>query len=261
VSAPACATHPERPALAGCAECGALLCAECRHVAPDGLSRCAACLGQPAEPLEERPAEAPATPAASSASTLFIPWERPEGTAIGAFWATAREAASGPLRFMERVPWRRRDLRTPLVFALLCGTLGYTIATLLAVSGLGWPTAPISLFFGVPESAGRALLVLPTVPLQVTFEVVGSAALSYLAFRVAKVPTASYEATFRAYAYASAPRLLLGLPGGQLLVTVVELMMVISGFRAAHGLTTRQALVGFIPQALLFLAAVGLGPH
>ncbi len=318
MSAPRCAAHPERSAIAGCAECGALLCAECRRVPPDGLSRCEACLraseapdreaaapqagapsadreaaapqagAPPADreaaapqagaPSADREAAAPqagapsadhvataqvaAPPAAPAppAASPWIPWEQPHGTAVGALWASAALAARGPLRFMARVPWRRGDLRTPLVFALLCGTLGYVAATLLAVFGPGAALPPFTLV-RTPETAGQALLALTTAPLQIALEVLLMAALSHIAFRLANVPSASYEATFRAYAYAQVPRLLLGLPGGQLLVPVVELVMVVGGFRLGLGLTTRQALVGFVPQALLFLlfTAIRLG--
>jgi hypothetical protein len=56
-----CTLHPERAAVAGCIECGCLVCDACRQVGDDGLSRCTDC-AQPAtdallavEPLAVEP--------------------------------------------------------------------------------------------------------------------------------------------------------------------------------------------------------------
>ena len=52
-----CAEHPERVAVAGCIECGRLVCAQCRLVGDDGLTRCVQCAQpasvEPSEPTED----------------------------------------------------------------------------------------------------------------------------------------------------------------------------------------------------------------
>ncbi len=71
----ACVNHPDREAVARCVVCGDELCAECRHVAPDGKSYCAEHLAQA---VAEGQVQAPEVPQPSAA-----PPQQPAGAASG----------------------------------------------------------------------------------------------------------------------------------------------------------------------------------
>ncbi|MCB9527056.1 MAG: hypothetical protein H6703_03865 [Myxococcales bacterium] len=253
-----CAVHPEAPAVAACVECGRLVCAVCRAVDVDGLSRCVECRAAPSPP--DRPPQhaltAPPEPAADASEHLGptpIPWERPEGGDIAAFFATAREALLGPTRYMGRVPWLRGELRTPLLFAVIAGVLGQ-LALIVQTAFFAPPAVAVGLAALPP---GLALATAPLLPLVVTFALFLKAGAAHAMLRVAGAPPRPFEATFRVYAYAEVASLLLVVPWiGPYAARFYVVFLLLTGLRFAQAAGFSASLLAMAPTLLLMWVLV-----
>lgn len=315
-----CATHPEASAVAACVECGRLVCAGCRAVDVDGLSRCVECraaaVGEGSAPLGEgdaapraverasgppragsssadppsspprggsssadppsrppragssppragSPADRPplhaltAPPEPADASERLgptpIPWERPEGGDIAAFFATAREALLGPTRYMGRVPWLRGELRTPLLFAVIAGVLGQ-LGLIVQTAFFAPPAVAVGLAALPP---GIALATAPLLPLVVTAALFLKAGAAHAMLRVAGAPPRPFEATFRVYAYAEVASLLLVVPWiGPYAARFYVVFLLLTGLRFAQAAGFSASLLAMAPTLLLMWVLV-----
>lgn len=189
-----------------------------------------------------------------------IAWEHPDrfGDFV-AYGRTVFEAFTGPIRFMGRIPWVRRDYRTPLVFALVSMVLGH-LGVLMALAadpapveaalgGLPLPDVPLGVL---------GLISLPIAPLWFTAVLFVQAGLAHLLIRLAGADERPFEATFRVFAYATVADLLQLVPGpGPLLQNFMVVFLVLTGMRIAHQtrfLAGLLALVGLVLPKLMLPA-------
>lgn len=255
VRRPPCPAHPRAPAAQACAGCGTFLCAECADPQP----RCRRCRG------EGHP----------------VPWEDPRRDRVRAFAATLG-ALADPGKFFALLPWTG-GLRGPLGFAVLAatlGALGSTVFGLLSALSTGpvlegmLPLLQRSLPPGarqqLPElldglmqaSIRMQLISLLLAPLNAALQLLVMSALTHPLAR-AMGGKGSFEATFRALAYAGGAGVLAALPGvGGMLGFVLGLVFATLGLRRAHGVSGGRAFLlacWWMPLALaLLIAFVGL---
>lgn len=289
---PVCPAHPERPAVAGCADCGRWVCAGCRRITDDGLTRCPRCAGDEPEadatdaraPTDEaapppgphaRPAAPPPTgltmpraaeppppraaePVVQVVGPTPVAWERPSRhDDLRAFALTAREALLGPTRYMGRIPWVRGDLRTPLIFAVLAGVIGQL--GLIAMTRFAGPPAGMSTAAGgfATLPIGGALATAPLLPLMVTVSVLVGGWLAHTMLRLAGDPPRPFEATFRVYAYAEVSSLLLWLPWlGPYAARFAYVFLLLTGLRLAQGAGFSASLLAMAPSVVLMWVLV-----
>ncbi|MCB9540254.1 MAG: hypothetical protein H6704_28910 [Myxococcales bacterium] len=284
-----CPVHPDRAAVAACLACGRWLCAECRLTDEQGMPICAACAAERAvesapgpawagsegstdeaaaggdeePPAPDEPGGAVAAPgpiahpdAVEVTGEAPIAWEHPDrfGDFV-AFGRTVFEAFTGPIRFMGRIPWVRRDYRTPLVFALVCMLLGY-LGVVMAVAAdpsivvLPEPRPGMPRLPDLPPAV-VFLIGLPTTPLLFTVMLFFEAGLAHLLVRLAGAARRPFEATFRVFAYAQVACLLLLVPGpGQLLENFLLVFLVLTGMRLAHQTRFLAGLLALVPVML-----------
>lgn len=282
-----CPAHPEAAAVAACVECGRWVCADCRRVGADGLARCAQCVAEaagaqagpepgpaasgrrahsdpPAPPgrsLVGRPSSTPpgaAEPAVQVVGPTPVPWEQPRRFGdVAAFALTAREALLGPTRYMGRVPWARRDLRTPLVFAVLAGVLGQ-LGLMLITRFVGPPAGMSSTAGGFAQlPVGGALTTAPLLPLMVTVSIFVGSWLAHAMLRLAGDPPRPYEATFRVYAYAEVSSLLLLVPWvGPYAARFYFVFLLLTGLRLAQNAGFSASLLAMAPSVVLMWVLV-----
>ena len=286
-----CVRHEERGALAACAECGDLVCAACRRLDPDGLTRCPDCTEAEEEPPEASP-ELTAEPAdalvtvesgaqlavlgdepptgedapAEAAGDLDvvavtgqvpIAWEHPEAHGdLAAFRATVANAVLGPIQFMNRIPWVRGDLRTPLVFAILCGVVGYV--GMVLVGTLVTPVIPLAPSLpgmGSLPSSVRWLIIMPLLPITLAGALLLQSAIAHALLAAVGATRRPFEATFRVFCYANAASLFMVIPvAGPHIGVMFTVLLVLSGMRAAHQTTFATGLLALTPMFLAQLA-------
>lgn len=281
-----CARHPESPAIAACIECGDLVCAECRRLAADGMGRCPDCSTTEAPDASDASEAVDSMSNADALVTLEpgvqlatidrdaaadgapppevdddvvdvsglapIPWEHPERFGdSAAFRASVTQMVFAPMQFMTRVPWVRGDLQTPLLFAVLCGVLGFVGMTLVGAV-VPIPLAPGSTFTlaplgALPPTISR-LIQLPLLPLTLTLLVFMQAGLAHALLSAVGGTRRPFEATFRVFCYAQAALLFLVIPqAGPHITVMFTVLLVLSGMRAAHATTFATGLLALTP--------------
>lgn len=283
-----CPAHPEAPAVAACVACGRWVCADCRRVEADGLARCAQCVAEASAPPEPAAAARPepppsdrptapdppagALPLAATAAhppgaaeptvqvvgPIPVPWEEPRRHRdLPAFLLTAREALLGPTRYMGRVPWQRRDLRTPLIFAVLAGVIGQ-LGLILITRFVGPPAGLSSAAGGFAQlPIGGALATTPLLPLMVTVSIFVGSWLAHAMLRLAGDPPRPYEATFRVYAYAEVSSLLLLVPWvGPYAARFYFVFLLLTGLRLSQGAGFSASLLAMAPSVVLMWVLV-----
>lgn len=265
--------HADRPAVAMCVACGAWVCAQCRHLAADGLARCAEHANAASEPTAEpapavaRPAPNPAPRAPDTAPQTTLsglephPWEMPDrygpAQAIG---HALVQMVKNPITYMMRIPWQRNDLRTPMIFGVTCALIGQVAVVLwaLALGDLDAQIAPVFEPLGVEPRTG-VLIGLTVVPLLVTVRLLFFAALAHLLLRAFSLGRRPFEATLRIYCYAAVANLFQLIPGPGIFVAMgFAGMLTMTGLRVAHGVTPGQAVLGMLPYLAGLLLGIGL---
>ncbi len=178
-----------------------------------------------------------------------IAWEQAER--YGDYEAFRRTMLAGifsPMVFSLRIPWERGELRTPLVYALLCGIIGYTglaltgaqVAPQTAVPGLEGLTSLSPTIYG--------LVMLPIVPPAIAVQRFVQAALGHALLSATKQTSRPFEATFRVYAYAQTAAVMLILPGiGPYAENFYMVFLVLGGVRAAHSAGFAGGLLALLP--------------
>lgn len=270
----ACAAHPEAAAVASCLVCGRLVCTDCRTPDADGLTRCPDCHESDATPgtpeltAEPPPQEPPASPAprvleevaGADAAAATIAWERPDRFRdVEALWRSAADAFLSPSGFTSRVPWVRGDLRTPLIFAVLCAVIGQLGVLLFSLFG-SQAAVPVDIpgLSGRPELVYR-LLFMPMLPAFVTGMLFLNAWLGHALLSVAGAARRPFEATFRVYAYAHVASLALLVPvAGPYLENIYLVFLLLWGMRAAHGAGVGASLLALAPMVLQVLLLQGM---
>lgn len=207
-------------------------------------------------PTAEAPDEPPRPNADVPSIQVVLPspvaWER--GGRLGdlqAFVLTARQALLGPAQYMGRIPWMRRDLRTPLLFAVLAGVVGHL--GLMLLTGLTGPPIGMGGATGLTDmTLGGSLALAPLLPLMITVSIFVGSWLAHLMLRLAGDPPRPYEATFRIYAYAEVSSLLLLVPWiGLYAAQFAFIFLLLTGFRMAQGAGFSASLLAMAPSVVL----------
>lgn len=249
-----CPLHPEDKVVALCVVCGRPVCAACRHL---DEARCAVCPEHATLALvkaEEAAVKvaAEAAEAEGAPSLPVVAWEAPNhpGGDLLAFFHSARAAVLSPMRFMYTIPWARRDYRSPLFFALICGALGY----LPILAHLYYAPPPLVLppevkaVFGDISLFKMALFALPLLPVVLSVMLLLQAGLTHLLLTLSGSAKRPFEATFRTFAYAQASNLLLFLPGiGYIAQSFYLVFFLLGGIRVAHKTGVGGALLALVP--------------
>lgn len=191
---PHCPRHPETPAIATCARCGAFGCGACL-AGVGGQWVCGDC----------------------RARVQTLPWD--ERASLGvwrAWWRTCTALMFRPGPTLEHAS-RDGDVGGSLLFALLSSLVGYA-PTLLGATALG----STAMFFvtgdlaskGGPGAGGQALIIVGVLllygVLAVTVQLVSVvllALIDHLGLRLVGAPPADLRVTLRAEALSSAPML------------------------------------------------------
>lgn len=230
----------------------------------------------PTPPAPTPPAPTPPRPPADGprifdrvevAGLAPIAWEMPDRYGSPeAVLRTMADAFRAPFAFMARVPWLRRDLVTPLAFAIIVGVLGH-LALILAL----WMTPGIEIPMALPvEQLGLKdvpapvvyMLFAPLSPLSVAFEVFLQAGLVHVILRFTEGPRRPFEATFRVFCYAQVTAPLAVIPViGLFARQILMVVLILSGIRQAHDATFSRTLIAVMPlfllQAILSAGAAG----
>jgi hypothetical protein len=196
-----------------------------------------------------------------------IAWEMPDRYGSPeAVLRTMADAFRAPFAFMARVPWLRRDLVTPLAFAIIVGVLGH-LALIFAL----WMTPGIEIPMALPvEQLGLKdvpapvvyMLFAPLSPLSVAFEVFLQAGVVHGILRLTEGPRRPFEATFRVFCYAQVTAPLAVIPViGLFARQILMVVLILSGIRQAHDATFSRTLLAVMPlfllQAILSAGAAG----
>lgn len=250
-----CEAHDQAVAVAVCAACGRWCCGECRVVSGEGLARCPECSVVDAQPHHVEPEPQPEPEPEAPAAFLdppddlpAVPWEQPEGSDVVALRRTVWDGLTHPIQYMARMDWRAGDLYTPLVFALLCGTVGHVAGVFQLVFS--------SEVLSVPGMAGLdglpafvvGLMSLPAFPLLFTALLFLSAFLGHLVLDLTGQAKHGFEATFRVVAYAHVGKVLLVVPllGANVQVFYM-VFLVLTGLKAAHGAGLGISMLALLP--------------
>lgn len=217
----------------------------------------------PAEPelgaaeLSGRPPVGPLAP--PGAPGAIVAWEGPVANDLRAWARTAMDALSSPVRFPLSVPWVRGDLLSPLIYALLCVSVGMLAGTLTgSLGGAHVPPALQQLMGGQSDLPPLAwhLMMLPVVPLSTVIGLGIMSGASHLLLRVFNATRLPFEATFRAYCYAQTGKLLLALPAiGAFAGSIYEVFLLLGGLRLAHRTGFATGLLAMLP--LLLFSRLG----
>lgn len=255
-----CALRPDQPAAAVCTRCLKPISESVRAVDDDGLAVCQyTAEGLPCPVMEglahgvEAPPRLPPAPAeAPPEPTSVIPWESPLWPSpLRALWATLVLAVLAPFQYMEKVPWVRRDLKTPALFALSCTFIGQSVFTLRSLNAEQaiWASPGLTAVDGLlhlSDTFGLAPM-MALLPLMVILELTVSTALSQLGLtlyaRASGGAVAPAEATFRVFAYGRVTYLLLVVPlVGALIGSFLDVILLVGGLRIAHRASFGRAL-------------------
>jgi len=274
-----CVYHPDRSAFAACFECADQLCGDCTQRGDDGLARCAACLSEELNPgqhpydaveppLDEQSSDRskpivdvvtlgtePSSPGPQAPGEEFVPWENKRHISdLGAFVRTVSIGIFRPFLYMEKIPWQRADLMTPLIFAVLAGMWGQVgqIARLLAN-----PQHIEEALKATPEIAhlSPTMIVLCMIPLMPLAIAVGLFLKSWIAHALLKLLNATggpFETTFRVFAYAEVANVLFLVPIlGPYAQKFYVVFLVLNGLRSGHGAGLGAGLLALMPMLLL----------
>jgi hypothetical protein len=229
-----CALHPDQAAVEICSRCGNFVCPQCLVLSASGRPHCTTC--------ESR----------GEVDNWRVPWER--RAEIGFFrgyWDTTKAVMFSPQASFQGMSPTGRGWWDPLSYLLVSCLAG--ISGLLAFWALYFailfPTLMSSmkadLKLGVPEVAVIVIAIISIVVLYplltVAFAFVWGG-VEHLALRVLGVQTRGYEATVRAYCYASAPQIWGVIPlCGSYLHPIWQLVCRILGYRGVHRTTGGRA--------------------
>ena len=204
----------------------------------------------PEWPAPPEPPEPPAPP--------VIPWE-----AVGPPWATRlidtiKLLFSRPREAFERMPLDS-DLLKPFVFALVAGSIGFVLS--LFWEGLGQVLLPPNKYTAYEIPAIALPFVALFSPLLIAIGVVINTLVFHLFLLMVGGARSGLGATMRVMCYAQAAQVLDVVPGcGSLLAFVAIIVFLVTGFSAAHRITTgRAGLAIALPVILCCACIVMLG--
>lgn len=245
-------------------------CSKCAHVfdAHPGQVACPSCGAQidpspaSAQPTGPSPWETPAAPPSNDpffSGEDGIPWEvRPSLTSL---IETVREALLRPTALFDRAE-PERSLGLALVFALILGVLGNVaglvvqhlmMGQMIAFLGQLVPDAePFVEQFAAAKSASEFLVSLVIVPFAVLIYLFVSAGIVHLTLMMLGGQRGSFEATFRAMAYANAPAPLQFVPFiGGFVVAVWTVFIGVVATRSLHQVSTGKAVIAVLTPRFL----------
>lgn len=267
-----CPEHPERAAVAACLECARLLCSDCVRRDEDGLAVCEACLNAPAsgyvavqQPYEdlrgpERPYEVEDIVSIGRSSQrdeqtgqpiVPVPWEDDrQPSDVRAFIKTVRMGLLRPVDYMQRIPWDRGTLTSPLIFAVLAGMLGQLGLT----AGMLLNPEPVKKALAdVPELAhisptAFVLFMIPFIPLAVALGVFFKSWIAHTLLMLIGAATRPYEATFRVFAYAEVSTVFLLIPVlGPFAQKFFMVFLVLNGLRSGQSAGLTAGIIALLP--------------
>lgn len=212
-----------------------------------------------------------------------VPFEAREkhGGFFAALWETWKEACFSPNTFFEKVG-RSEDLNAPLLFAVICGSVGIIVqqALSLALQGVIAGLLPSQqrggAMFGIGVNAAVSVGFMVLAPLWVLLGLIIGTAIVHVGLMIFGGAKKGFNMTLRTMAYASAAQAFGVIPFcGAYIGGIWTLVLEIIGLAKAHETDTwRAVLAVFLPLvvccglalvlgmgffALLFGAATGAG--
>jgi hypothetical protein len=275
-----CTAHPHNVALASCTQCEATLCLACIHRGEDGLARCLVCPSP-----DHREAEVSAPPAADQTrigdtskpsrgtSPKWIAWENPAiRNGFGAFFKTVIDGITQPTRYVKSIDYGRVDLKTPLIFAIIAGTIG-KVADALRLFSDPEKLAQISERLKTLEQKGGEIgssasqtlaslqdvdplsVILPMLPMLPILVIIALFIKCFIAHSMLKLLNGAnqgFVVTFRVFAYTEVTALFLCFPMvGPYAHRFMYIFMLLTGLRVAQRIQLSTAMFALIPTIIM----------
>ena len=266
-----CINHQSVIARAVCVQCGAALCRDCVTRDESGLVVCASCPDDTASTFNasagsSRPdgprmgaPEAQEKPPQAEADGGFIPWEEPRiRNGPLSFGLTVYFSLRSPTRYLKGINYERRDIATPLIFALVAGCIGQLAmwAHLLANPEM-LEQAMAAATQGQSQAQATdpktfLMQLLPIIPIAVGVFLFIKAWIGHTMIRLLGGDSRPFSATFRVFAYTEAMALLLWVPViGTSAYRFMSIFLLLTGLRAAHRVSLTTSMLALMPIILM----------
>lgn len=268
-----CINHKSVSARAMCVRCGAALCGECVTRDDSGLVVCAVCPDEKAAAFKPaaadpiRGAEKPGFKAArkfkdetpDDSEGVFIPWEDTRiRKGLVSFGLTIYFSLRSPTRYLKGINYERRDIATPLIFALIAGCLGQLAMWSQLIAD---PELLKKAMMATPQGQVQAqnidpqaflLQLLPIIPIAVSAFLFVKAWIGHSMIRLLGGDSRPFSATFRVFAYTEAMALLMWVPHiGTSAYRFMTIFMLLTGIRAAHRVSLTTSMLALMPIILM----------
>jgi len=276
-----CTTHRQRIALASCTQCDAALCMECIHRGEDGLARCLVCPSPEGVEQEDVPGASstpsrphgPAHVARPYTEVRWIPWENPAiRNGFASFLSTVIDGITQPTRYVQSIDYSRIDFKTPLIFAIITGTIGKIsdafrlfsdpekinqiserLRTLEQKGGeVGTSASQTIASLQDVDPLSVIVPMLPILPILVGIALFVKCFIAHSMLKLLNGANHGFSATFRVFAYTEVTALFLLFPMvGPYAYRFMSIFMLLTGLRVAQGIQLSTAMFALIPTILL----------
>lgn len=239
-----CKIHPDKEVVDTCVHCGKRVCIACA-VTLAGKTYCTECIK--------------VVDASSTGQIKEVAWEkRSEIGFFNALFSTWTGILLHPKKFFSNMP-TKAGIKSPLLFALICGSLAIIIAAfvniLVALSGAALPNLPPGSVMP-PKAAmiGSYVTIMILSPLLVAAGVFIGSAVYHLAVLIFG-GREGFRATFRVLSYTNALAVFNVIPFiGPIFVTVYSVVLFALGFNQAQKMgIVRATIVALLPMLFLFI--------
>lgn len=188
------------------------------------------------------------------------PWDRGEGSWIGAYISTIKLSFARPTYFFSGVA-RSADMGKPFVFALVNAVI---VALIVAAYQIGFQTflagaqvassveSMVSALSGPVAALIGVLIMLFVVPVLTCVGLFISSGIYHVCLMLLGGATRPFVHTFRVVCYSSGPQLLQVLPlAGGMIAGVWQLVLTIIGLKTVHNTTYGKVVIAvFLPMLL-----------
>tara|TARA_B100001250_G_C19728176_1_gene757098 strand:- start:596 stop:1171 length:576 start_codon:yes stop_codon:yes gene_type:complete len=186
---------------------------------------------------------------------VVVPWEnKTHPSDLGAFLRTVVIGIMHPIIYMQQIPWRKSNLMTPLIFAVLAGMLGQVGQTARLLAN---PSHIEEALKSVPELAHLSptmfvLCLLPFIPITLAVSLFLKSWIAHTLLLLINATRGPFEMTFRVFAYTEVATVLLLLPVlGPYAHKFYVVFLVLNGLRESHGAGLGAGLLALMPMLLL----------
>ncbi|MEE2757046.1 MAG: Yip1 family protein [Myxococcota bacterium] len=267
-----CINHNSVSARAVCVRCGSPLCGECVSRDDAGLVVCVVCPQErPATPdaafRGQQPTQRPGFKAAKDEKPQvqddgegsFIPWEDTRiRKGLLSFGLTVYFSLRSPNRYLKGINYERKDIATPLIFALIAGCLGQLAMWSQLIAD---PELLRQAMMATPQGQAQAqnidpqgflLQLLPIIPIAVSAFLFVKAWIGHSMIRLLGGDSRPFAATFRVFAYTEAMAILMWIPHiGTSVYRFMTIFMLLTGIRAAHRVSLTTSMLALMPIILM----------